>query len=88
MSEKVKYIKNNFDAHARNWAHALAYRERWTERQMEVVYEAIMNFVDQAVEMRKIEVKDQQQWDEVEHMFRDAMDNEGIKRSMTDGYTA
>ena len=86
MSEKIKFIKANFEGHARNWAYALAYNNRWTEKQMDVVYEAIMNFIDQAVVMKKVEVKECPRWDEVERAFSEAIENEGIRRSLDDGY--
>lgn len=76
---------SHFDCHARNWAHALAHKNRWSEAQMDVIYIAIMNFIDQAVDTKKVEVKEQKEWDEIEHGFRQAIQDEAIKRGVWDG---
>jgi hypothetical protein len=88
MSEKVLFIEKNFEAHARDYAYKFAYDHRFNEAQMQVIFLAIMNFIDLAVEQKKVEVKEQSSWDAHEGQFREAMDNEWLKRRAADGYSA
>lgn len=80
MNEKQKYVKLNFEYHARIAAHAFSVKYRWTEAQMEVIYQAIMAFTDSAFERGKIEVKENGEWDKQEEEFHSAMRDEAIRR--------
>lgn len=83
MSElniKQKFVKQNFEYHARMAAHAFATKHQCGERQMDVLYQAIMAFTDSAFEKGKIEIKERGDWDEQEENFRKAMTDEAIRQ--------
>ena len=80
LNSKQLFVKKNFEYHARIAAHAFASKNRWNERGMDIIYQAIMAFTDSAFERGKIEVKDNADWDSQEKEFHDAIKDEAIRR--------
>lgn len=80
LNQKQLFVKKNFEYHARMASHAFASKHGWGERQMDILYQAIMAFTDSAFEKGKIEIKDVGDWDKAEEEFRKAMTDEAIRR--------
>lgn len=80
LNEKQKIIKNNFEYHARIAAHNFAEKYHTSPQVREMIYQAIMAFMDSAFEREKIAIKAQNFWDEAETEFQQAMKEEGIRR--------
>ncbi len=87
ISKDKKFIKDNFEYHARIAAHAICVANRWSEKQMDVVYQSIMSYIDTAVASKKIIVQLCSEWDQEEETFQKSMRNEAIRRGDWDGVT-
>lgn len=79
-SEKNKFIKGNFEMHARNAAQANAERYKLSDGGRDIIYMAIMNFIDHAFECKKINILNNNDWDELESGFKQAMQDEAIRK--------
>jgi len=84
-NQKNKLIKDNFEMHARNAATANAEHYKLSEGGRDVIYQAIMNFIDYAFDCGKIKILNHNDWDELEQGYKKAMQDEAIKRGDWDG---